>query len=788
MRVFVGCDNLRGKSLFAFDQETGVKIWDASVGLIGRSSPVIYDHKVFVVVKDQNLISLTGDVKVIAVDEHNGTVIWNTTIATDIPAFESLPKSLQLYNIMATSTPAIYEAALFATTPDGKLSALKTTNGEKLWSVNLPSGLFVLLPLYPCTSPVATANGVYATSANGYVHAVSMSGEKLWNFRCVTNQSNLLDMNYILAAPIVADGVLYVSVTEELTGLSGRVFSIGNTTTKQRGKVISNPIHVPKEKWWSTFTADVEGNGDVTFSILDEHYNVLSDDVGEISNSSIINTNVIRLCAKFSKNESENPLLDSWSIIWKANAKPVLDKDSFIPNPEGWINNNTPVCSINVRDAMPGLNVDSARYRITYISDENKTVTSNWSTANCSGEYGTQENQTIVAGISAFNLSEDIAELKSIKISIQDLAAYESKITIEFKTDMIKPTSNIVNVSNFSSKYNESVVITANASDPGDPIVNKSDIESVTLYYRLQGDEEWINYNTDVESPYKWSFENDTSGNYEFCTIATDHAGNIEDTPSKGNLLFIFDMNKPDKPAYGDWYRFNEIPEFSGERLISFSDDFKLKSIEYRLSFHGIYEWTNITNEGISSKTYKEEWNITSSDWDDMKEGENYTLYFKLTDFCGNKYITPDTEALTIVKDLTVSKPYLDLSDFEEWHWDNTFTISADIPDDSDVKNVTLFYRYAADSKQLSEIEWKQYGESLTTSPFEWKYTATEGSGYYEFKTRITDFAGNVGESRVESIGVTLFPLIQIILVVSLAIILTLVTAYILSKMKKKKA
>ena len=185
---------------------------------------------------------------------------------------------------------------------------------------------------------------------------------------------------------------------------------------------------------------------------------------------------MIRLCAKFSKEGSENPLLDSWSIIWKTNAPPVLDDTSFTPNKDGWINTNTPVCSINAYDAMPGLNVDSARYYITYTSDEDNTITSDWISANCSGTYGTQESQTIVADISALDLSENIAELKSITISIQDLAAYESTVGIPFKTDMIKPTSNIKDVVSFSSKYNESVIITASASDPGDPGVNKSDV------------------------------------------------------------------------------------------------------------------------------------------------------------------------------------------------------------------------------------------------------------------------------------------------------------------------
>jgi len=609
-----------------------------------------------------------------------------------------------------------------------------------------------------------------------------MSGEKLWDFRCVTNQSDLLDMNYILAAPIVADGVLYVSVTEELTDLSGRIFSIGNATTQQRGKVISNPIHVPKVKWWDKFGA-VKGTGNITFSILDEHYNVLLDDVkdkGDISNSSIINTNVIRLCAKFSKEGSENPLLYSWSIIWKTNAPPVLDYDSFIPNSDGWINTNTPVCSINVYDAMPGLNVDSARYYITYVSDENNTVTTDWISANCSGTYGTRGNQTIVADISALYLSDDIAKLKSIKISIQDLAAYESTINVSFKIDMIKPTSNIKDVDSFSSKYNKSVIIMASASDPGDPDVNKSDVKNITLYHRLNGDEEWIKYGTDVESPYNWSFDVDTGGDYELCTIAADNAGNVEDYPSQGDVSFIYDTKEPYiRTEFATEYRSNKLPEFS----IIFKDDFKLEKIEYSPNFET--EWTEI-EANISEDTYDSEWTLLQRHWDNMIEGVDYYIYFRITDICGNQYETPsDNESLKLIKDLTPSKSYLDLSDFQEWHWDNVFTITTNIPDDSSITNMELYYRYSPDKEEWSE--WKRYGGNLTESPFKWKFTAKEGSGCYEFYTRVCA-AGMVGESKVESVSVTVFPMIPIVIMISLVIILILVSAFISVKMKKKKA
>lgn len=785
--VIVGCDNILGSSLLAFDEETGVKIWDISVGLIGGGSPVVYDDKVFVVVKDQSII---GNVKVVAVDQYNGTLLWSTTIAKMIPTFESLPKALQLYNVITVATPAIYDATLFATSPDGNLYALKTVDGSQIWNVTLPSGIYRLLPLYPCTSPVATTDKVYAASGNGVLHAVSMDGKKLWDFKCTTNASEVLDTNYILASPIVANGVLYVSVTEEPVNLSGRIYSIGNETTQRAGKVISNPIYVPQVKWWGTFETDTTDTGNITFSILDEHYNILIDDVehgDDISNSSVIDTNVIRLCAKLSKDGSEDPKIDNWGIIWKSNMQPLFDADSFTPNKDGWINTNTPVCSIETYDQMPGLDVDSAIYCISYLSDDGEELMSDWVPANCSGTKGTKVNQTIVANISALNLSEDIADLRGLFISIRDLAAYEGKHYIELKTDMLKPISSIGYANNFSEKYNEAVQIRANTSDTGDA-GNRSGVDSATLYYRMSSNDEWTKYETVENEPYEWSFildGNSKSGNYKFCTIATDVAGNVEDFPSEGDVSFLFDIQDPEAPTFGNdiYYRFNELPEFSNERLIKFSDDYELETVEYRLSFEGIDDWTTIKTD-IDSKTYNNKWELTQHQWDLMEEDEEYYVYFKLTDFCGNEYITPKSEALTIVKDFTVSKPCLDLSDFEEWHWNDQFTITTTIGDDSDITSVELYYRYSSNDKDWTG--WEKYGSTRTDEPFKWTFNADEGSGYYEFKTRASDTAGNVGESPEQKLEVTLFPSIQIAVVCLLIVVLLFVARFIFKKMKRE--
>ncbi len=224
------------------------------------------------------------------------------------------------------------------------------------------------------------------------------------------------------------------------------------------------------------------------------------------------------------------------------------------------------------------------------------------------------------------------------------------------------------------------------------------------------------------------------------------------------------------------------MPRFSDDRSISFSDDFKLDRIEYRLNFYGFINWT-LVEDNINSKTYRKTWKLTQDDFDLMVEGEEYLLYFKVTDTAGNQYISTEEEALGITKDLTASSSYLDLSDFEEFHWDSAFKISADISD-NDVERVGLYYRYSSNNQDWSN--WQQYGGDHLHAPFTWEFTAEEGSGYYQFKTMVEDMAGNVGESSPELIEVTLFPMVQLIVAVVLAMILLIVTVYVITSIKKK--
>jgi hypothetical protein len=307
-------------------------------------------------------------------------------------------------------------------------------------------------------------------------------------------------------------------------------------------------------------------------------------------------------------------------------------------------------------------------------------------------------------------------------------------------------------------------------------------VKSIALYYKSIFSDDWIKYGEEV-SPYIWSFENDASDEYEFCTIATDKAGNVENFPDELILSFLFDMNVPSKPSFADEYSFNQTPEFTD---ITFADDYGLDSIEYRLNTQGTNEWTIIA-EDINDDSYTEEWSLSVNDWDDLEEDVIYYLYFRVTDICGNEYITPDNdEAPMLTKD--VSPPIadyvtFDLYNYDEGGWDDAFTIKANIPDDVDFEYVSLLYSYSSDNKEWSG--WESYGEKLSDAPFEWDFKAGEGNGYYKFKTLIFDAAGNVVESPEEIVSVTLFPTALAIVLIILIFITLMLSIFVVIKMKK---
>jgi len=793
--IYVGCDNIQGASLFAYNAYTGKKIWNKSVGSIGRTSPVIIDFEgkkiLLVVARQQKLFSFNGTDKIYALDAEDGSILWNKTIGNQSSILRNI--ELKLYNfsnLKATSqpaaTPAVFDDTVFVMASNGNLFALDLNTGKEKWTFNKGKSI-----QYNSASPIVIGDTVYMFTQDAHLYGLDIkTGDKIIDFKTLYDFQSFI--GYLYASPIIADGLVLVSILEwTIRGyFYGHLMCFGEYKENTIGNVYSIPLHVQKGKWWNKFNAkceNTEENNSIYFNIIDEEGNKLITGLNGTNNDiSSVKKNTIQICAEFDiKNTSEPyPLLNNWGINWSLEDKaPVFINSSFRAGDGqgGWINLDIEECSIDVKDygvdgVISGIDVDTAKFTLEYISSSGDKVTKTFD-AICEGDSGDNEEVKVIAKISELDIK--FKEIKNITFKIKDLAGNEAtseKIT--FKIDAVKPISEIKDINSFEEIYTSEVLINAEGED------DNSGIANIALYYREVDTTIWMQYGSD-ESPYNWSFENYTSNYYEFCTIAKDNAGNKEDFPDEGKLSFLFDMKTPFKPVFEDTYYFKTLPKFSGDKEVTFEDDFEIDTIKYRLNFHGLDDWTTI-KDGAGVKTYSKEWSISQDDWVVMIEDKKYYVFFKVIDIAGNEYETPSQfEALGIIKDENppTADVYFDLDDFDGG-WDDTFTVTAIISEGFDFEYVVLEYSYSSDDKEWSEYE--KYGESIDESPFEWKFESTEGNGYYKFKTKLYNATGYYIESNTKKVNIATFPINLLLIMIALVVILFILSFYVIIKLKKK--
>ena len=85
--------------------------------------------------------------------------------------------------------------------------------------------------------------------------------------------------------------------------------------------------------------------------------------------------------------------------------------------PTGWVADQTPDCTIEVKDITAGLNVSTACYK---YSTDGGSSWSSWTSASSTGSDGTTSYQTITAGSVPFN--RDSGTQNKIKFRIDDAA------------------------------------------------------------------------------------------------------------------------------------------------------------------------------------------------------------------------------------------------------------------------------------------------------------------------------------------------------------------------------
>lgn len=489
------------------------------------------------------------------------------------------------------------------------------------------------------------------------------------------------------------------------------------------------------------------------------------------------------------KNNNSEESFSKWFDIenpeYPDEANPRFIQNSFTPSSQ-WIATVTPTCTIRVQDRgtdgnTSGLDVTSATYTLTYEDDDGSHTDT--FQASCSGSNGTTAIQTITADISDTPDSDSFTDVTEIFFSITDLAGNtNSSLDYSLTVDSEKPFSEISNADSIPSVTNQSpVLIQATAND------SLSGINEVTLYYRLTSATQWSTFADDSIPPYEWNFTvgSNNGGEYELCTVAVDNASNEESFPSTPDVMLLFDPNPPSKPSFSSQYRFttDEVPEFSD---VTFSDDYELKQIYYRLSFEGTDEWTSVTENDLTTKTITPTWNLTSSQWEIMQEDITYYIYFRVIDLLGNTYITPSqSEAMQVIRDTDNQTPTPydpDLSDFDTWQWNNEYTIRL-TGSTSDLSSAQLWYRFSTDNTSWSN--WAQFGENITSAPFSWTFDLPNGSGYYAFKTMIFTTQGLTQTSNEYIIEIIAFPFIELI-VLSVLVILFIIVSIIYFQRKQR--
>ncbi len=790
-KIIVTCRSTENNSVIALGRTAegniGDYIWSKAVGAVGHASPIIYEDTVFVTCAQvSNKKSVT---KIVAMNLNDGSILWNKTLGT--------PSSS--YSNVAESTPAVYDGVLYAASADGTVYALDTMNGTTLWSKEIYT-----VPLFSDnilrSSPAYAEDHVYIGTPSGLIYALdASSGNEVWNYETFP----IWTAAPVYGSPAVSNGLVFIA--DE----NGVMYSLGRFTTSTKqvsGRIISVPIRLPEALWWDSFYADISVLKDVssiTFKLLDEHGNILNDELdnkSSLTSNGLILDRTVRLQADFSSSNltKSNPKLFRWYISLTSDVQePFLNSSSFTPASAGWLQEIVPVFTIKVKDNGTGLRVKSAVYTLVYTID-NVSYQST-SSAVCTGENGTTAWQTLTMDISSLSDYENISTLSSLTFKITDLAGNIASKTITFKQDVKKPTSRVVST-NMKNRYNTtSIRINATANDTGTLNVDASGIRLVELYYRYStrtnfSGMDWIYFANSTKTSPSWLFNftdrpSQPGGYFELCTIATDFANNNESFPSTGDVWFLYDWKEPSLPSFsGDTLWFKERPQFS----VVFEDDYRIDTIQYRPNFDTV--WTTLASD-VNSSVYNTDavgntWILSEADWNQMEEGELYYLYIRVNDTLGNMVeILQGSDAITIRKDTAAPLVTIDVPSVEdEFSMSGNFAVSGlgNDHEGSGIKEALLYYRYSEDKSNWSS--WAPYGDILDSSPFEWDFDAFEGDGYYEMKIMVTDYAGNEVESEVFPLAVASFPTTLALVLVGLLTVLLLLSVIIYLTWRKKEA
>jgi outer membrane protein assembly factor BamB len=202
-KVFIGAPNPEPGCMYCLDADSGEKIWISQI-IDNPGSVAVYTDRIYFGAEDFNVYCLDAD---------NGSIIWK-------------------YKTGGEKTPyiqvAIYKDKLYAGGQDG-LYCLDTEDGGLIWKYPTIGSIYTT----PCT-----ANGfVYFAPEDDKIYCLdAFSGEKIWEY-----DTNLL----IVSSPAVADGKIYFGTHD---------YNFNDYATLKSGKIFCLDA-VSGEKIWDFDTA-----------------------------------------------------------------------------------------------------------------------------------------------------------------------------------------------------------------------------------------------------------------------------------------------------------------------------------------------------------------------------------------------------------------------------------------------------------------------------------------------------------------------------------------------------
>ena len=298
--------------------------------------------------------------------------------------------------------------------------------------------------------------------------------------------------------------------------------------------------------------------------------------------------------------------------------------------------------------------------------------------------------------------------------------------------DNVKPSSVVDDISPYW--YNDSTSpLTINVSSATDDL---SGVKNVTLYYRFREDNgsgwgSWTSYSVDESLPWSWSFNfPDSTGHYQFYSIATDNTSNKEDPPvTPDNDTYCgFNSTKPTSEVdtiSPYWQSISPLP------ITAQATDYTgtgLKNVTlYYYNSTDNSTWYGNWTFGVDT----DPWNGISWSFNFPNSSGYYRFYSIAIDNNSNIEYFTGNDTICGYDTAKPSSQVDPISPYWQNSSDNPLTITVTGPsDDLSVKNISLNYRYRADNGS-GWNSWTSYGVD-ENSPWSWSFNFPYRDGHYQ--------------------------------------------------------